>query len=178
MHSIYTGVTQTGKTTLARRHSRLLHKKGHTVFVYDPVMSLTAGGDWACDFITDDFDTLHDYLIDHHTRKSGAAHVFIDEAGELFSVGQRDNHWLLTRGRHMGFTINLIAQRPTMMAPTARTQCGRGYMFRMAPDDMDVMGKDFGHGQLGNTPMDCGDYIVLTSGSPAIEKFNCFKQTD
>ena len=175
MHSLYTGVTQSGKTTLAREHSRALHAKGQKVIVYDPVMTATKGGEWGCDVITDNFDDLHNYLIDHHVKKQQAAHIFIDEAGELFGVGQKENHWLTTRGRHYGLFVNLICQRPKMLAPTARTQCGRGYVFRLAPGDLDEVGEDFGHGQLGKTLLDKGDYLVLTSGSLAIERFNCFK---
>lgn len=175
MHSLYCGVTQTGKTTLARSHSRILKSHGQFVIVYDPVNTTTThGGGWAADIITDDFDALLHYL---ETRR-GAAHVFIDEAGEHFGVGDRDSHWLLTRGRHKGLFINLIAQRPKMLAPTVRTQCGRAYAFRMSPDDLTEIGQDFGHGQLGKTLLEKGDYLVLNSGASAIAKHNVFSVAD
>lgn len=174
MHSLYCGVTQTGKTTLAREHSRILKSHSQDVIVYDPVATKTAGGGWAADIITDDFDALLNYL----ENRNKAAHVFIDEAGEHFGVGDRHSHWLLTRGRHKGLFINLIAQRPKMLAPTVRTQCGRAYAFRMSPDDLTEIGQDFGHGQLGKTLLEKGDYLVLNSGLSAIGKFNVFANTD
>ena len=170
MHSLYCGVTQTGKTTLAREHSRELHSRGHNVIVYDPVFTPTAGGGWGCKFYTSDFDVLIEHL--NYTREPW--HVFIDEAGDHFTMSNRDNWALLTRGRHAGLHINLIVQRPKMLAPTVRTQCNRAYVFRMSPDDTTTVGEDFGHVQLGKTLMDKGDYLVLNSGSPSIEKFNCF----
>jgi adenylylsulfate kinase-like enzyme len=46
MHTLYTGVSLTGKTTLARSIARQLHAKGHRGIVYDPTLTATLGGGW------------------------------------------------------------------------------------------------------------------------------------
>lgn len=152
-----------GKTTLARLIARDLRRRKQAVVVYDPVGTATAGGDWGKDtYITDDEETLWDVIA--HSR-SPAVHVFIDEAGDLFNLQRKENHWLLTRGRHMGFIVYLITQRPKMVAPSVRSQCGRCYMFRLATEDADEIGRDFGHSNLSRESLDRGDYLVLDSGA-------------
>lgn len=177
MHSLYTGVTKSGKTTLAREHSRAFVSAGQNVIVYDPVGTPTHGGGWNAHVEFDDFTEFMEYMRDPRVVR---AHVFIDEAGEHFGVGDKDNHWLLTRGRHHGLFINLIAQRPKMLAPTVRTQCERAYIFMMSPDDMNTVGQDYGHGSLDkvNPPLDRGDFLVLNSGQRSIDRFNVFQPTD
>ena len=167
-HSIFVGITETGKTTLARYQARKFRKLGHTVVVHDPVQTQTVGGGWGDgSIIYDDFDSMLDALDNF---KHGKAHVFIDEAGDYFGVGDRDRQWILTRGRHMGYNVNLIAQRPKMIAPNVRNQATFGYIFRISPDDLDDIGQDFGHSGLGKTLIDQGEFLVLTTYTPKIER--------
>jgi len=116
------------------------------VIVFDPVMTPTAAGYWPeSAVIFDDETEFFEYLI--RDDVSGA-HVFIDEAGDVFNLSKSYNNWLLTRGRHFGFSVFLIAQRPKMLAPTVRNQCGRAYIFRLAKDDLKEIGADFGFSDL------------------------------
>jgi hypothetical protein len=171
MHSLYTGVTLSGKTTLARAHARYFAQLGHSVLVYDPVHTATVGGDWGTENVVSDFDDLIDLMA-----TEGPHHVYIDEAGEIFGLSDKDRYPLLTRGRHHGLFINLIATRPKMLAPTVRTQCAVAHVFRLAPGDLNEIGEDFGHGQLGKTLLEHGDYLTLYSGRSRIEKNNVFQQ--
>jgi DNA helicase HerA-like ATPase len=101
--------------------------------------------------------------------------VFIDESGELFNAGKRENLWLLTRGRHFGFSVVLIAQRPKMLMPSARSQCSIAYVFRLALEDMKEIGADFGHSGLAKISLDKGDFLILKSGLARFDSANVFK---
>lgn len=165
-HTLFTGVTESGKTTLARYVSRLLLSKKQNVMVYDPVQTETRGGGWGEKaIIFNDFDQMIDFIeeknITHH-------HLFIDEAMEHFGVGDKHNHWLATRGRHKHLYCNFLAQRPKMIAPNVRTQCRTCYMFRLSPDDMDSIGEDFGHGNLSRFNLEQGEFLKLTSAQSQI----------
>ncbi len=165
-HTLFTGVTESGKTTLARYVSRKLRAAGQGVIVYDPVMTDTRGGGWGEGaIIFNDFDEMAHFIetqnVTHH-------HLFIDEAMEHFGVGDKHNHWFATRGRHKHLYCNFLAQRPKMVAPNVRTQCRTCYMFRLSPDDMDSIGEDFGHGNLSRFVLGPGEFLKLTSASPEI----------
>lgn len=177
MHVLFCGVTESGKTTLARAVARDLHASGQNVIIYDPVGTNTAGGGWPVGegaILFSDFGEFAEYVSRDDVR---GAHLFIDEAGDHFGVGNKENHWLLTRGRHFFLYVYLIAQRPKMLAPTARTQCSRTYAFRMAPEDMREVFADNGHAppEKNQKPLDQGDFYVLLSGNAKISRANVFK---
>lgn len=175
-HTLFTGVTQSGKTTMARHFCRQFDKMGQRTIVYDPVGTITAGGDWPERSVK--FDDPEEFMEYVNRDDVYHAHIFVDEAGDHFGVSDKDNHWLFRRGRHKGFILYPIAQRPKMLAPNVRTQCGKAYVFRLAKDDANEVGADFGHSNLHNiiTTLDVGDYIMLTSGSPEIKRGNIFNQ--
>lgn len=173
-HCLYTGVTQTGKTTLARMHARILDRAGYDLIVYDPVRTETHGGDWP--ERAQVYERLDAFIAKcKHARD---AYVFVDEAADVFALSQTENHWLLRRGRHAGLYVRIIAQRPKMIAPNARTQCAIAYVFRMSRDDAREIFADFGHGAPAvrefADDLDVGDFCVLESGRPSIATFNVF----
>lgn len=180
-HTFICGVTETGKSTLARAISRGLLKEGQMVIVRDPTHGTeTAGGGWGDEkhvetgrlrIFTDD-DKFFQTIENTH----GGTHVFIDEAADLFKVGDAENHWILRKGRHAPFlfSVYLIAQRPKMVAPNARTQCARCYMFRMATSDASEVLADFGHDNM-KLELDTGDFLILNSGSKDYAQANIFK---
>ena len=172
MHSAYIGVSQSGKTTLARAMARGLSDAGHRVVVYDPLGTPTLGGAWGDKAeLYEDVDLFMDLM---HSDDFGNAHVFIDEAHHIFSHTQKENLWILTQGRHYGLNVNLLTQRPTKVHPDARTNCGRCYMFRLAFDDVKAIGNDYGHSDLHKINLDKGDFLVLNSGSSEFSRANVF----
>ena len=183
MHAIICGVTESGKTTLARALSRRMCAEKQNVIVYDPVGTATYGGEWGKSAVVfNDPQKFWGYISRddvHH------AHVFIDEAGDIFHLGARENFWLLTRGRHFGFQVYLISQRPKMIAPSARAQCGVAYMFRLAKDDAKEICADFGHDwpfrdaeskqKITVKELDKGDFYTLYSGAIGKNRSNIFQ---
>jgi hypothetical protein len=172
-HTLICGVTESGKTTLAHALASRLAASGAGIVAFDPVGSMTAGGGWPPGAIV--FDDLEEFMAYMDRPDVNNAHVFIDEAGEVFNIGARENFWLLTRGRHFGLHCYMIAQRPKMLAPSARTQAARAYLFRLSPDDLREIGADFGHGGLEKIILDRGDFLVLNSGHTCKKRANIFK---
>jgi hypothetical protein len=162
-----------GKTTLAHKFAHELASQGQAIIVFDPVMTPTAAGTWPeSALLFDDETEFFNYLVKEEVNK---AHVFIDESGDVFNLTKPWNFWLLTRGRHFGFSVFLIAQRPKMLAPTVRNQCGRAYVFRLARDDLKEIAADFGFSDLQKINLDKGDFLLLNSGSAQYQKGNVFK---
>jgi hypothetical protein len=174
-HCLYVGATMTGKTTLARLRAREVAKTGRAVVIYDPVGTATAGGDWPQGSNVLAFDDFERFM--RWVHRNGDADLFIDEAGDHFGVSDKENHWLLRRGRHYGYAVHLISQRPKMLAPNVRTQCSVAYIFRVAHEDLRELAADLGH-DAPETTLDKGDFLVLRSDSPAIAHGNVFDLLD
>ena len=176
-HTLYCGVTMTGKTTLARHHARILSKAHHIVCVYDPVMTATAGGGWPENAtIVHDPEKLDKFLERAKGTEDRPIFLFIDESADIFSHSQTQNHWIPRRIRHENIYLRLIAQRPKMLHPDVRSQCSYAYVLRLANDDKKMVYSDFGHsGDIESKPLDKGDCVLLTSGSSEIEEFNVFE---
>jgi hypothetical protein len=186
-HSLYCGVTLSGKTTLARHHSRELVKAGYDVAVYDPVGSETAGGGWFPvkryserePLLFTDENKFLVWLVKTDAEPDHPIFVFVDESADIFGHENRDAHWLPRRVRHQNIYLRMISQRPKMLPPNVRTQCGVTYMFRLASDDAKLVCADAGHSSnVANKQLDTGDFVLLISGTSEIEEFNCFDLVD
>lgn len=172
-HSLYTGVTQSGKTTLARAAAREFCGLKNRVIVYDPLGTATAGGDWGeTAEVHDDIDTFLDVVYHADTTN---AKLFIDEAHHVFAHADKSHLWMLTQGRHYGLEAHLITQRPTKVHPDARTNCGRCFMFRLAHDDARAIGLDYGFSDIHKISLDKGDFVILNSGTAHYSSSNVFK---
>jgi hypothetical protein len=174
MHTLYTGVTQSGKTTMARLISRQLAAQGQTGIVFDPMGTHTAGGGWGFKEIHHDPYVFLERLEDPKLTK---AHVFVDEAHKLLGHEMKENFWMMTEGRHFGLFMHILTQRPNKVHPDVRSQCERCYMFRLAQDDAAEIGKDYGHSGVHKISLDKGDFLLFNSGSAAIQRGNVFQLT-
>lgn len=176
-HVLYCGVTQTGKTTLARHHARILDRAGYDVAVYDPVLTDTHGGGWPENAkLMSDPEKLHQYIATAKGEPKRPVYLFVDESADIFGHSQTDAHWIPRRVRHQGVYLRMIAQRPKMLHPNVRTQCAYAYVLRLSGDDAKTICDDFGHGrEISQTPLDKGDCMLLTSGSRDVEFFNVFE---
>lgn len=172
MHALICGVTQSGKTTLAHSMAQMLANSGERIIVYDPVGTATARGTWPASAVL--FSDEHEFFEYIARDDVNNAYIFIDEAGDIFTAQKRENLWLLTRGRHFGFSVFMIAQRPKMILPSARSMAGACYMFRLSADDQRDIGRDFGHNGLDKINLDRGDFIMLISGTSTFERGNVF----
>jgi DNA helicase HerA-like ATPase len=141
------GTSESGKSLLAKSVAVEAEKHGEIITVYDPVLS-----EWSENaFVTCDPTEFFEEI--EKVYKSGKRQkVFIDEADTLMAIGDKQNHWLLTRGRHYGLEPFLITQRPALVAPTVRTQCNQAFVFQLSKDDARLMSDDFAHDDLLQAP--------------------------
>ena len=179
-HVLYCGVTQTGKTTLARHHARILERAGYDVVVYDPVGTATAGGDWGKEAkLIEEPHVLHNYLSHQSGSEEHPIFLFVDESADIFGHSETHAHWIPRKCRHSFIYLRLLVQRPKMLHPSVRTQCAYAYQLRLAQEDARMLGADFGHSaDVAMTPLDKGDCLLLVSGSSDIEEFNVFDLID
>jgi hypothetical protein len=128
-HGLILGMTESGKTTLAKQMAREIRARTIPVIVLDPM------GDpgWECDFRTSDPKRFLDVFW-----QSRRCVAFIDEAGE--SVGRFDDLMVrtATKGRHWGHSCFYISQRGAQLSRTVRDQCSHLYLFTTALNDCKI----------------------------------------
>lgn len=179
---MYCGVTMTGKTTLAREHAAILDKAKYELFVYDPVGTNTANGNWPeRAIIVRDSEQFHELVEQLHAEgwdeeKDPPKFFFVDESADVFGHSETHAHWIGRKIRHSGVFLRTIVQRPNMIHPSVRTQHSYVYMLRLAKTDAVIICGDLGHGpEVFNETLDKGDCILLTSGASGTERFNVFE---
>jgi len=153
-HSLILGMTESGKTTLAKSLAAAYRAKGIPVLVLDPLHD----PGWECDFKTDDMD---EFL--HVFWNSRQCMVFIDEAGE--AVGQFDKvmHPTATKGRHWGHSVHYISQRGTMIAKTVRDQCSHMMLFATSLADSKIHANEWNREELKTAnALKQGEYFHCT----------------
>jgi hypothetical protein len=121
------GMSESGKSVLAKCLVRRLRKANRKVVIYDPLLQR----DWGTEPY-DDSETVNAIMLEE--RK---LHVFIDECGEVFRDydSQREYAWWATRSRHYGHSVYFIAQRAVQIPRTMRDQCSRLYLFTSSATD-------------------------------------------
>jgi len=138
-HSLILGMTESGKTSLAKQLAAQYKARGIGVLVLDPMHD----PGWNADFQTDNQSEFMEVFFN-----SRRCMVFIDEAGE--SVGQYDK--LMTRtatkGRHWGHCVHYISQRGAMINKTVRDQCRHLFLFASSMDDCKIYAREFNKPEL------------------------------
>lgn len=164
-HSLILGMTESGKTTLAKKLAAHYKSNGVGILVLDPM----GDPEWQADYQTDDAEEFLDVFW-----QSRQCAVFIDEAGE--AVGQYDKvmHRTATKGRHWGHSVHYISQRGALIARTVRDQCSHLFMFTTALDDCKLHANEWNKPELktGNS-LNKGEYFHATRFGK-IGKFNLF----
>ena len=142
-HTLFLGMTESGKTTLAKMLARQYKKKGIGILVLDPLRD----PGWDADFITDDPDEFIKVFFG-----SRRCMVFIDEAGE--NVGRFDTAMVktATKGRHWGHSVNYLTQRATLVSLTVRDQCRNLHLFASGFKDCKMLENEFNSPDLLNAP--------------------------
>jgi energy-coupling factor transporter ATP-binding protein EcfA2 len=160
-HSLIVGMSESGKTTLARQLSHILHKGGHKVIVLDEMQD----PGWAADFITDDNDQFLEVFWANRE-----CFVFIDEAGN--AVGKYDDamRQTATQGRHWGHSCFYISQRGALLSATVRGQCRHLYLFASPVADCKIYAHEFNRPELMKAcELPQGQYYHVKRFEPKIE---------
>lgn len=140
-HSLILGMTESGKTTLAKALAKNYQQEGIKVLVLDPL----SDPDWGADFQTSNQD---EFLEVYWNSKRCMA--FIDEAGESVGRYNKVMEKTATRGRHWGHSNHYISQRGTQIAATIRDQCSNLFLFTSSLKDCKIHSEEWNKKELLN----------------------------
>lgn len=137
MHSLITGMTESGKTSLAKLLARKLKKAGKKIYVLDPVHD----PEWEADFQTNKPDEFLEFI---HDRKNwGNAHLFIDESGRAIGRYSKPMEFLGTTSRHFGYSCWCIVHRVEMIPVVLRQSCSQCFAFCALEEDLKTIASEF-----------------------------------
>ena len=132
MHSLIVGMTESGKTTLAKSFATKLLASGKTVLVLDILASR-----WNATFQTSDINEFMNVV-----KNMENSYIFVDESGEVGKL-HKEFYWLATRSRHYGHSVFFITQRAKQLQPIIRSQCRNLFMFATSKMDCITLHEDY-----------------------------------
>jgi hypothetical protein len=152
MHRGIFGRTNSGKSFLAKNLADKNLRDGKNVQIIDPTGSFPDA--WEnkknC-FYVDEINQLN--LV--------PSFIYADEAGSYLRVRDLDNHWLLTEGRHYGFLVTVISQRPKMVAPNIRSQLTELFIFMLAEKDAGDLASEYDFDPKIVTDLRQGEFLHI-----------------
>ncbi len=128
-HTIISGITGSGKTTIAKMLAANYYRQGVGVFVLTPI----PGDKWRADFITNDCDKFLKVVFANRNCS-----VFVDECGRMIGNGTtqaKKMSELAFMGRQWGHNMHFIAQRASMIDPDVRAMCENFLIFKQSDPD-------------------------------------------
>ena len=158
-HVLILGMTESGKTTLAKKLCKDYQKRDIGCIVLDPLQDPGWSDTPDSDLF---FQTTDKDQFLASVKASQRCAVFIDESGE--SVGQYDTqmHWLATRGRHYGHNCHFLSQRGQQIAKTVRDQCGRLYLFCCSFTDGKILADEWNKPELRDaSELPQGEFFIV-----------------
>lgn len=143
-HVLIIGMTESGKTTLAKELNAEYRKAGLSSIILDPISDPGWMPGEDC-FLTRDKKKFLDVV-----KSSRSCAVFVDESGEAVGQYQTEMHWLGTRARHYGHSVHFLAQRSVQIATTVRDQCSIMYLFNCSKKDSLTLADDWNREEIKN----------------------------
>lgn len=143
-HVLIIGMTESGKTTLAKELNAEYKKAGLSSIILDPINDPGWIPGENC-FVTRDKKKFLDVV-----KSSRSCAVFVDESGEAVGQYQTEMHWLGTRARHYGHSVHFLAQRSVQIATTVRDQCSIMYLFNCSKKDSLTLADDWNREEIKN----------------------------
>jgi len=154
-HSLILGMTQSGKTTLARRMVKDYSRKGISCLILDPLKD-PAWKKAGARYVTDDGEHFLTVVL-----RSQSCAIFVDESGEAIGRYARDLKALATRSRHYGHNAHFLSQRAVDVDKTVRDQCANLFCFRVSKKDAETLANEYGYEELlGCSVLDQGEFIA------------------
>lgn len=151
MHNLIVGISNSGKSNLAKSICAMKKKLDNVCVIYDPTKS--SGWRSSCKF-----SSPEKFL--NYIDSVNSANVFIDEAKSLWDYDQKLADKLLYRGRHRGLLVFLICQRGKgMIPPNARNMCSRVFAFKQNYADAKDLAESFSDILLTASSLKIGEYV-------------------
>ena len=155
MHSLIVGVTESGKSTLAKALARRAIAQGRPVLVVNPTGERGYTG-----HITRDPALALD-LAKHHLK---GAYILLDEAPDYLNAYKENAQylWFLRRSRHQFHSTWIITQRAQLVNRNARSQCTRLYAFAQHQSDADLLAAEWNCAGLRELPrLQRGEFMMV-----------------
>lgn len=140
-HSLILGMTESGKTTLAKALTHQFHKQGIGVLLLDPMND----PGYAAHYRTADPSAFLDVLWANQSCM-----CFVDESADMVGRFDTTMQQTATKGRHFGHSCFYISQRGAQLSATVRAQCRHLYLFTSAKDDCKTLANEFNKPELLN----------------------------
>lgn len=156
-HSAIIGMTESGKTTLAKRMAHEYRRRGFGVLVLDPWKS----PDWPADFVTAD---LGAFLRKAHASRRCA--LFVEEVG---GFGRRPEFaWLFTQARHWGHATHYLSQYHSQVPPIVRSNCARLFLFRVSASSAKEWADDFAQPAIATLAASLAQFHFVSASRYAV----------
>lgn len=135
-HCLILGMTESGKTTLAKRLGRQYMQHCVPIIILDSLND----PEWTANF-PQDYPVLQttdpEEFLDAFWASKRCA-CFIDEAGDAVGRYNVVMQKTATRGRHWGHSVHYISQRGVQIAPTVRDQCSHMFLLTTSLQDAKI----------------------------------------
>ena len=149
-HIGFYGRSGTGKSHLMKQIAKSLAAYKQKMIIYGPV-----GDDgWPADAQRYRCPKEFDRALQR--PENWGAYIFIDEAKRLYNTNNlKEVPFMLSDGRHKGFTVMIAAQRPYYIPPDDRANLNKVYCFRLQTKyDRRHVGEDFGEIYVNRLPLE------------------------
>lgn len=153
-HSLIIGMTQSGKSTLARQMVAAYRRNGVHSLVLDPLED-PAWRNSGAKILTADGEYFLSLML-----KTRQCAIFVDESGEAIGRYSGEMKKLATRSRHYGHNAHFISQRAVDIDKTIRDQCTDLFCFRVSKKDAETLADEYGYEELlGAFQLNQGEFI-------------------
>jgi hypothetical protein len=140
-HACIAGITESGKTHLARALARgFMRSWVKTLVLHKPLEK------WGRDEAAWQTSDPEAFLRMFDAARGCA--VFMELADADVSKWDDRFHKAFSRGRHLGHRCHFLAQRAAMVHPAIRENCTAVYLFKSAPKGAQVWAEEFADDQL------------------------------
>ena len=160
MHALIVGITESGKSTLAKALARMFHSAGRPVLAVNPLSEPGWSG-----HVTRDPARALDYAQHHLVN----AQIFLDEAGDYLTNHKesRPYQWFLRQARHRGHSTWMITQEAQLIIKAARSQAKRLYAFAQSRADAEILAREWNKPELIKLPdLNQGELFVVNRFGP------------
>lgn len=158
MHVLIVGMTEAGKTTLAKMMCEGFKKRGLQVAVLDPLQDQG----WKSDFITTDASKFLAYAKTHENHM-----LFVDEGATALDKYDVTMRWLATTSRHKGHSSHFIAHGVTDLNPVIRKMCSKAFIFATDATSADMLADDWNQPGLRKLEgLKRGEFYIVARFSP------------
>ena len=168
-HTLICGITQSGKTTMAKLLARMRSRAGRKVLVLDPILD----NDWPAHLVTDDPEKYLEIAQSEQTRNCT---LVVDEGRMALARDERFS-WLTTTSRHSGHDCIIISHRPTGLTPELRSNCVICYAFNIHEMDAELLSRNYNRQELLQAPsLPQGEYIRCEAMKAQVQYGNVFEE--